>query len=413
MIASRFSAGILWIFCGMFLAGLSGCAYDLYLPPESTEKPVAPSIAFRETQKVTEQASVNVTRDPAPYYSNLSHKLVTVQPGDTFSKIAERYNTPVSSVIALNGSKPPYVIRVGQQLKVPHFLIHRVRAGETLYAISKVYGVSMGEIAHFNAIATPFTLRPATVLQIPQKGGGTLRVASVDAETWPVTPAAPRIDREQVVVSKPQPTRNNKDLTITKLPEPEKAKAGARAKQSSRQPTLSDKAKAVLSARNPNKPVEPVELVGTKIAKANLPPLPRSRYSIKRPPQRSDKIFRWPVKGKLLSAYGKKKNGLHNDGINIAVKPGTAIKAAENGIVSYVGNEMRSFGNLILISHADGYVTTYGHTSEILVQKGDLVRRGDIIARAGATGDVQTAQLHFEIRKKGTALNPSRLLADR
>ena len=399
----------------MLLAGLSGCAYDLYLPPESKKQGVSPA-AFHETQRVSKQAEVKVASDPAPYYTNLSYQLVTVKPGDTLSTIAARYNTPTSSVIALNRTAPPYVIHVGQQLKVPYFRIHRVRAGETLYAISRVYGVSMAEIAHFNLLETPFTLRPATVLQIPQRGGGELRVASVDARTWPVTPAAPRIDRDQVVVTKPQPTRSNKDLSVETLSPPKKQTAALPVPV--KPEVIKPQAAQAVQAAQSQKPIakkapEPVKLGGTKIAKADLPPLPRNRYSIKHPPKRSDKIFRWPVKGKLLSGYGKKKNGLNNDGINIAVKPGTAIKAAENGIVSYVGNEMRSFGNLILISHADGYVTTYGHTSEILVRKGDVVRRGDVIARAGSTGDVQTAQLHFEIRKKGTALNPSHLLADR
>lgn len=405
MMACSLRVRVRSIACGMALAGLSGCAYDLYLPPEKVaSKPAVAS--FQESQRLPAKVVVEVPKDPAPYYSNLAYQLITVRPGDTLSSIAARHETPVSSVVALNQTEPPYVIQVGQQLKVPYFKIHRVRAGETLYAIAKVYGVSMGEIVHFNTLKTPFTLRPATTLKIPQKGGGELRVASVDAKTWPVTRAAPRIDTEQVVVSRPKSTKSNKDLAVEKLPAPTPAKKSKWA--------APDK---VTSPVGPIASVPPapakVALGGTAIAKADLPPVPRERYSIKHPPTRSGKAFTWPVRGKLLSGYGKKKNGLRNDGINIAVKPGTAVKAAENGVVSYVGNEMRSFGNLILISHADGYVTTYGHTSEILVRKGDIVRRGDIIARAGATGDVRVAQLHFEIRKKGTALNPSALLVDR
>jgi len=352
-------------------------------------------------------ATVRIT-DPSPYYRNLSYQLVTVQPGDTLSKIAARYDTPTPSVIALNRSAPPYVIYVGQQVKVPHFKFHRVKAGESLYAISRVYDVSLEELVHFNGLEAPYSLRPAAVVKIPQKEGGELRVASVDAKTWPVTRSKPTYQKEQIVVSRPKVTKNNKDLTVTKLPAPEKQETEVNFLTRPAAASEAPKPVAKLPQQNP---VPAPVLDREAISAAELPPLPRQRYSIKHPPNRSGRIFSWPVKGKIISGYGRKNNGLHNDGINIAVKTGTPIKAAENGIVSYVGNEMRSFGNLILISHSDGYVTTYGHASEILVRKGDIVRKGDVIARAGESGDVETAQLHFEIRKKGTALNPHSMLA--
>lgn len=112
----------------------------------------------------------------------------------------------------------------------------------------------------------------------------------------------------------------------------------------------------------------------------------------------------------MISWYGKKDSGYHNDGVNIRVKEGTPIRASENGVVSYVGNEMRSFGNLILVSHADGYVTAYGHTKKSAVSKGEAVKKGDIIAYAGSSGNVTESQLHFEIRKRGRAVNPTKYL---
>ena len=108
---------------------------------------------------------------------------------------------------------------------------------------------------------------------------------------------------------------------------------------------------------------------------------------------------------------GPKKNGLHNDGINIAAPRGAPVLAAENGVVAYAGNELRGFGNLLLIKHADGWMTAYAHTESLLVGPGDRVRRGQIVARVGDSGSVATPQLHFEIRKGTRAVNPSRLLA--
>ena len=114
---------------------------------------------------------------------------------------------------------------------------------------------------------------------------------------------------------------------------------------------------------------------------------------------RGGERFLWPVKGQVISNFGPKKGGLNNDGINIAVPEGTAVKAAEDGTVIYAGNELRGYGNLVLIRHADGWVTAYAHKSDLLVKRGEKVRRGQAIAQAGMTGSVTAPQVHFELRK--------------
>lgn len=116
--------------------------------------------------------------------------------------------------------------------------------------------------------------------------------------------------------------------------------------------------------------------------------------------------FRWPVRGRIISGFGPKPGGQANAGINIAVPEGTPVKAAEEGVVVYANNELKTYGNLLLIRHADGYVTAYAHLSEILVKQGETVKRGQIVAKAGQTGDVASPQLHFEIRKRSTAVDP-------
>jgi murein DD-endopeptidase MepM/ murein hydrolase activator NlpD len=121
--------------------------------------------------------------------------------------------------------------------------------------------------------------------------------------------------------------------------------------------------------------------------------------------------MRWPVKGKIISGYGPKPNGLKNEGINIAVPEGTSVRAAEGGVVAYAGNELKGYGNLVLIRHAGGYVTAYAHASELMVKRGDTVKRGDVIAKAGQTGAVQSPQLHFEVRKGASALDPNKYLS--
>jgi murein DD-endopeptidase MepM/ murein hydrolase activator NlpD len=125
------------------------------------------------------------------------------------------------------------------------------------------------------------------------------------------------------------------------------------------------------------------------------------------PPPRGSGKFLWPVNGKLISLYGVKQGGQHNDGINIAAPLGTPVRAADNGVVVYAGNELRGFGNLLLIRHADGWVSAYAHCDALLVKRGDQVKRGQVIARVGQTGAVSSPQLHFELRKSGQAVDPT------
>jgi hypothetical protein len=120
--------------------------------------------------------------------------------------------------------------------------------------------------------------------------------------------------------------------------------------------------------------------------------------------------LRWPARGRVIVGFGASLNGVQNDGINLALPQGTAVKAAEAGVVTYANNELKGHGNLILIRHSDGYVTVYAHASELLVKRGDLIKRGQVIARSGQTGNVTAPQLHFEVRKGAKPLDPMRFL---
>ena len=121
--------------------------------------------------------------------------------------------------------------------------------------------------------------------------------------------------------------------------------------------------------------------------------------------------FRWPVRGRVIAGFGPTPNGLQNDGINLAVPEGTPIKAAEDGVVAYAGNELKGYGNLVLVRHANGFVTAYAHASDILVKRGETVKRGQVIAHSGQTGNVTSPQLHFEIRKGATPVDPAQYLS--
>jgi murein DD-endopeptidase MepM/ murein hydrolase activator NlpD len=121
--------------------------------------------------------------------------------------------------------------------------------------------------------------------------------------------------------------------------------------------------------------------------------------------------FRWPVKARIIAGFGPRPNGQQNDGINLAVPEGTPVKAAEDGVVAYSGSELKGYGNLVLIRHANGYVTAYAHAKELLVKRGDPIKRGQVIAKSGQTGNVDAPQLHFEIRKGPAPMDPMPMLS--
>jgi len=147
-------------------------------------------------------------------------------------------------------------------------------------------------------------------------------------------------------------------------------------------------------------------------------PKPRPAYTLAEPAPSSDRSdssvkFVWPASGKVIAGFGSSSNGERNDGINIALPAGAPIKASASGTVSYSGDELKDYGNLLLIKHDGGFVTAYAHAEKLLVQRGDVVTKGQVIAYAGHTGDVSTPQLHFEIRHGTTPVNPDSLLAQR
>jgi murein DD-endopeptidase MepM/ murein hydrolase activator NlpD len=141
------------------------------------------------------------------------------------------------------------------------------------------------------------------------------------------------------------------------------------------------------------------------------PPAPPA--AVAAPPPRSGRGFIWPVKGDVISEFGTAGHGVHNDGINIAVARGTPVHAADDGVVAYSGNELRGFGNLLLIKHSDGWMTAYAHNDQLLVKRGDTVKRGQKIALAGDSGGVSQPQVHFEVRQGTRAVDPATFFKDR
>jgi murein DD-endopeptidase MepM/ murein hydrolase activator NlpD len=305
---------------------------------------------------------------------------IIVGTSDTLETLARRYNVSAAAILQANGYKGPRTLSPGQQLIIPHQAtavaaapalaapaskpiaaaapsVHVVNPGDTLLSIARHNHVSLSELAKANNIDPQAKLRLGTKLTVP---------AAKTAATAPMVPPA--------AVAAAQPA--------AALAPPATKMAAAGPQQTVRLAQATTK----IEEPSAEAPVKAAEATGA------LP------------------TFRWPVRGKVITSYGAKTNGKSNDGINLAVPEGTPIKAAEDGVVAYSGNELKGYGNLVLVRHANGYVTAYAHASELLVKRGDTIKRGQIIAKSGQSGEVGSPQLHFEIRKGSSPVDPLQFL---
>ena len=351
-------------------SGVSGGGHGLasYAPPA---RPL-------ETTGTVPPRSVAAARAPG------QGTTIIVGTSDTLDLLARRYHVTPAAILQANGYRGPRALSPGQQLIIPRETatavaapalapaapatrpvvaagapaVHFVNRGDTLLSIARHNHIPVAELARANGLDPQAKLKLGARLTVPAKTANAAPVAqpAAIAAAQPTAALAPPATKMAAVTAGPPQSARLAQAT-TKVEEP--------------------------SAESPVKAAE---------ATGALP------------------TFRWPVRGKVITSYGAKTNGKSNDGINLAVPEGTPIKAAEDGVVAYSGNELKGYGNLVLVRHANGYVTAYAHASEILVKRGDTIKRGQVIAKSGQSGEVGSPQLHFEIRKGSSPVDPLQFL---
>ncbi len=300
---------------------------------------------------------------------------VTVSAGDTLYSIGRRHNISVVELMELNGLADSN-LTAGQRLKVPGGAkenaqsanlavaatkvkartsgTYTVRPGESFQSIARKHGVSSAKLADVNGITDPGSIRAGEVLILPTRANPVRKMKRLTA-------IAPKHKSALKV-------RKVKTQTIN-LGAPKKSRSTVAKKQQSVAMKKSTKTGAVSTA------------------------------------------FRWPVRGRIIGKFGPRTDGTHNDGINLAVPNGTKVKAAESGVVAYAGSELEGYGNLVLIRHSNDWVSAYAHNDKLMVKRGEKIKRGQIIARAGTSGSVEVPQVHFELRKGSKPVDPTRFMA--
>jgi murein DD-endopeptidase MepM/ murein hydrolase activator NlpD len=384
--------------------------------------PAAPAASPEVTGSV--QAPVARKPAPSPQWTFDGSTAVVVAQGETIDIIARRHGMPTSAIMQANGLTAPAILHPGQRLVIPrrqpasqqasapqapapapsvpatrpvaakvapaaaggtsstiaapsHSGVHVVVAGDTLSKISRLYHKPVGEIAKANNIQPQATLNIGDRIVIPG-----VRTSSVQGTDAPKSDA-PKTDAP-------------KDVAIAAPTTP--VAPGTKAAAPATKGTAAAK-----QAAGPQ-PTETASMV-TPAAESAAP-----TNSVKGAAQAAAPTFRWPVHGKVVAGFGPRPNGQQNDGINVAVPENTPVKAAEDGVVAYAGSELKGYGNLVLVRHSNGYVTAYAHAKELLVKRGDQIKRGQVIAKSGQTGNVDAPQLHFEVRKGAAPQDPMPML---
>ena len=326
---------------------------DYAPPPAQPEQPVYPEergIAPEQAPASTWQES-SVTVDAQRVESGS----YIVQPGDTLRGIANKTGAGSQIIASANGLVEPYIIHPGQRLKITGGRYHEVSPGETGIAIARAYGAPWRDVVALNALEEPYILRVGQKLLLPA--------------TAPADPANLSVEQRAAAF----------DLDIDDI--------------------VTGSQPAIASGANAGEPSEWRKAITPNVTIAT--------------PTGFGGQFQWPVDGAVLSSFGSKGGGKVNDGLNIGVPKGTAIRASADGVIAYSGDEIGVFGGLILINHGSGWVTAYGHADKLNVTRGDKVKAGDVIGLAGDSGYVQEPQLHFEIRKDRRPVDPKNHLPKR
>jgi murein DD-endopeptidase MepM/ murein hydrolase activator NlpD len=274
---------------------------------------------------------------------------VVVAPGDLLRRIAEASGAGVEAIARANGLAPPYAIQAGQRLTIPGGRYHLVRPGESGIAIARAYGVEWSRIVAANDLAEPYVLRAGQRILVPGAAAGTSNRAAERA-------AAFRLDIDDIL------TGGEPALAVNQAP-----------------------------ARPTSKPTRA------------LPP-----SAVVAPPQRlAGGGFVWPVDGRVVKRFGRGASGERNDGIKIGVPVSTPIHATADGVVAYAGDGIAALGGLVIVKHGGGWTSVYGHASKLLVSRGQSVKRGQTIALSGDTGFADRPEVHFELRRGRTPVDPT------
>ena len=384
--------------------------------PDSSSQSPAPYRASKAIVPVSAQTPAPApVAVPASEASAERGEAIQVKPGDTLFGLSKRHHASIAELMSVNALTSPN-LKPGQTLYLPvgknaarkpltrpleattgapptlrnaaaaapagpptaellakYDGSYTVKKGDSLYALALQLKVPLAELQQVNAITDVRKVRPGAVLRVPSG-------AVASASPGPRAPAAPAS-----VAAAP-------NERAEKVPAAVVAAEATRALPPQSRPTTLINSQKVASAAPTNDAAPTASEAPAAAASAEA--------------QAAMGKLRWPVKGRVIGSFGPKPDGTQNDGVNLSVPLGTEVHAAESGVIAYAG-ELKGYGNLILVRHDNGWITAYAHNEELLAKRGDKVKRGQVLAKAGKSGQVDQPQVHFELRQGSKPVDPT------
>ena len=327
---------------------------------------------------------------------------IIVQKGDTLYSISKKNDVPLRDLIENNNLEPPYALKVGSALKIPSPNYHESREGDTLYSISRMYDMKVNDLIALNNLKFPYSIYPGDKVKVTKKSGENknIEIKKGDKNIQLASESKPKNEKSSF-----KPSEEKAKEISEKNHSKEIEKYGFKPSEV-RAMEINNKNNATNSktAQNIINPTKN-EIVETKLSINK----PIDKDALKKIANKTNR-FSWPVRGDVISKFGPKSAGLYNDGINIKAPEGQAVGASEDGIVAYVGNELKGYGNLVIIKHSGGWISAYAHLKNSLVERGQKINKGQKIGNVGNSGKVKFPQLYFGLRKGRDAVNPESYL---
>ena len=338
---------------------------------------------------------------------------VVLAHGETIDTLSQRYGVPAAAIVSSNGLSSASQATPGSRVVIPVYNVEATKAGaQRLASASGVQSDADISRPVSNIVPTapaadpvrPLSRPPAPVAQPatqPQQRGMTAAEIRAAAQAKAKQGVEAKVGDQKIPERKPSLNAEAKAKQAAEAKE--KAAAAAKAKLEAKAKTDAE-AKARAEAKA-------AEQASRKVA-ALPAEEPKTTSSVPKEAEKSESSkaeFRWPARGRIINGFSGRGG---NEGINIAVPEGTPVKAAEGGTVAYAGSELKGYGNLVLIRHDNGYVSAYAHNGDINVKRGEKVNRGQVIAKSGQSGNVSSPQLHFELRKGSSPVDPTPYLTN-
>lgn len=393
----------------------------------------APAMASVRSQPLPPPQSAVALRSAAPQpvagnaqgWSAQGGTPIVVAQGETLDMISSRYGVPRAALISANGLSSPNVAP-GSRLTIP---VYNAAGASPAPAPRQQMAQAQGEM---RSDASRFVTGPAPAaslapvrpvapvqdarakVQAEARAAADAKAASAQSKAAAAAEAKAKAEADALAMreSRARFAAEAKAKAAAKASAPVAAAAAkpiAAAKPVAEKPAVVAEAKSVRApAPEKAKPVVVASAPAAEPKASAIPkaePEPATTASLPKQEEAGEKAdFRWPARGRVISGFSGRGG---NEGINIAVPEGTPIKAAEGGTVAYAGNELKGYGNLVLIRHPNGYVSAYAHAGELNVKRGETVKRGQVVAKSGQTGNVSSPQLHFELRKGSSPVDPT------